>query len=824
MEPGLKRAKLDIFSLPRGKSGHTPEEAAASYAEAVRSHPFYDNAHSIVDLYDSATLKDGKGRIIGVVLRKALPEFAASAAADLLISAAVRTSLRSPMFGGEAPLSGIAGYFDYRGSPVELKSRKTSFTYEHEKEWPAVFPLVDYVSAIYKCVMPEHWAAQNSAIPDIVRIHGTPFSTLTINSRFRTASHTDAGDFDGGYSCIACIDGNFKGLALTFDDFRVNVLLQPRDVLVFDSHHYHSNTEVEISCQSEDWKRLTCVFYYRSALGEPGSYAEYQRRLEAALQDKEAHPVVKEVAVKPNGENLNKPSPVFPIHLSPFAVITTLHRMRHCAAKALRVHELLIALYSTLSTTLFGEDLVCTDGIPLRGIDEKLKANADSTARPVSRLGGFSEAGAVLTTAAERRKYLEREYLSEFIAVELLEMWEQARAKWLDLVAKEWKHLVAISPKRTDFLWKNTSDMNAAFFDLCEVGKQIMLGLLEKETALPAEEETFWSMYAMHLYTACAEELGMPQDAMSLRKLNVKLKDFNFGGTRYFKDMPIKEQQRRMERKGRIEEARRRSSPTSSASSERRSSWLTNDSFDYQCEDCVVDYAKNEWPLPQCYAESVTMHVCKEDSTACWEPVGLLVVFPRPDGKGCGGVGDCKEEVKEEVKECVATSAEWMRLMSSSAVHRVLSSAQRNTSLPPDRSFDNVRVRFAYHDDLPDEKFDFVVLQHVLSVMPDDAVAATYVQGVGAVCSGCIFVVETDVQCRQYYTLKCPIRAEYDAVAPAFFQQLHRTSYGTERARMRTKAEIESLFPLPCVARYKLEGSPMNTVVHLLALEGEHTM
>lgn len=815
MEPDLKKVKKELLYFHVGKDGRTPEEAVEAYTEAVKSHPFHDNAHSIVDLYDSATLRDGQGRIIGVVLRKALPEFAASSAADLLISAAVRTSLRSNMFGGESPLSGIAGYFDYRGTPVELKSRKTSFTYEHEKQWPVVYPLVDYVSAIYKCVMPENWAAQNAAIPDIVRIHKTPFSTLTINSRFRTASHTDTGDFDGGYSCIACIDGNFKGLALTFDDFHMNVLLQPRDVLIFDSHHFHSNTEVEVSCELEDWKRLTCVFYYRSALGDPGSYAEYQRRLAAAVHDKKARRALKEVVVKPNGENLSRPSPVFPVEPSPFAVITALHCMHNCAAKALRVHEVLVAADSTLATMLFGESLTCADGIPLRGAGEKLRANADAAARPASRLGGFSETNVTLTSAAERHKYLDQAYLSEFIAAELLEIWVQARAKWLALVSKEWKRLVAITPNRVDFLWRNTSDMNAAFFDLCEVGKQVMLGLLEKETARPAEEQAFWSMYAMHLHTACAEELGMPPDAMSLRKLNVKLKDFSFGGTRYFKDMPADEQQRRVERKRRIEEARRRSATV--GTSERRANWLTNDSFDYQSEDCEVDYAQHGWPQPHRYAESVTEHVCKEDVQASEEAIKLLVVLPCPMMRGQGEAGDCKEE---KMEEGVAASAEWIRLMSSPAVHRLLSAAQRNTSLPTACAMDNVAVHFAYHNDLPQEevKYDFVVLQHALSVLSDDGSAARLVREVGNLCTGCLFVVETDVQCRQYYTLKYPIREAYDAVAPAFFQQLHRTSYGTKFARMRTKAEIESLFPLRCCARFKLQGSPMNTVVHVLAL------
>ncbi|AYU76597.1 DNA J-binding protein, putative [Leishmania donovani] len=809
MEPDPKKVKLDIFDFPTARETRTPEEVAESYAEAVKSHPFYDNVHSAIDFYDSGTIKDGRGQIIGVVLREALPKYAASMASELLASAAVRTSLRSMMFGGESPLSGIAGYFDYRGSPVELKSRKTSFTYEHEAAWPAVFPVVDYVSELYRHVAPERWKAQNDAIPDVVRIHGTPFSTLTINSRFRTASHTDVGDFDGGYSCIACLDGQFKGLALAFDDFGINVLMQPRDVMIFDSHHFHSNTEVELSFSGEDWKRLTCVFYYRAALGEPASYAEYRRRLEKSKQDTSFTPVVSNVRVKENGTNLNRPSPVYPIFLSPFWVPMVAHCLQHCASEAQCVHDAMTADGSRLAEVMFGEPLSTSDGIPLRGEEEKLKANSDSASRPLSRLGGFSETNLMVSTAVEKKKYLNSEFLSHFISAQLLDMWKQARGKWLELVGREWTHMLALNPERKDFLWKNQSEMNSAFFDLCEVGKQVMLGLLGKEAALPKEEQAFWTMYAVHLNAACAEELNMPHVAMSLRKLNVKLKDFNFGGTRYFKDMPPEEQKRRMERKQRIEEARRHG--MSSGAHEKRANWLTNDSFDYQTEDCVVDYAQHKWVPPALHAKEITKNVRSGELPTREGVVRVLVVLPDPQSKV-----DCVD-CKLEVSETVRCSCEWERLMSSPAVHRVLAAAQRNLQLPDSVTHDNIEIRFAFHSRLPTDMCDFVVLQHVLSCIPDDVLASAYIRRSAALCSGCVFVVETDVQCRQYYTLKCSVRCDYDAVAPLFFQQLHRVSYGTKAARVRTKGELESLIPTVCCARYKLQGSPLNTTVHVVA-------
>ncbi|CBZ24305.1 putative DNA J-binding protein [Leishmania mexicana MHOM/GT/2001/U1103] len=809
MEPDSKKVKLDIFSFPTARETRTPEEVAESYAEAVKSHPFYDNVHSVIDFYDSGTIKDGRGKIIGVVLREALPKYATSMASELLTSAAVRTSLRSMMFGGESPLSGIAGYFDYRGSPVELKSRKTSFTYEHEAEWPAVFPVIDYVSELYRHVAPKQWKAQNDAIPDLVRIHGTPFSTLTINSRFRTASHTDVGDFDGGYSCIACLDGQFKGLALALDSFGINVLMQPRDVMIFDSHHFHSNTEVELSFSGEDWKRLTCVFYYRAALGEPASYAEYRRRLEKSKQDTSFTPAVSNVRVKENDTNLNRPSPVYPISHSPFWVPMVAHCLQHCASAAQCVHDAMTADGSRLAEVMFGEPLSTLDGIPLRREDEKLKANGDSASRPLSRLGGFSETNLMVTTAVEKKKYLNSEFLSHGISAQLLNMWKQARAKWLELVSREWTHMIALNPERKDFLWKNQSEMNSAFFDLCEVGKQVMLGLLGKEAALPKEEQAFWTMYAVHLNAACAEELHMPHAAMSLHKLNVKLKDFNFGGTRYFKDMPPEEQKRRVERKQRIEEARRHG--MSSGSHEKRANWLTNDSFDYQTEDCIVDYAQHKWVPPAVHAKEITKNVRTGELPTREGLVRVLVVLPDPQSKvKCV---DCKLEVPETLR----CSSEWERLMSSLAVHRVLAAVQRNLQLPDSVTQGNIQIHFAFHSTLPTAVYDFVVLQHVLSCIPEDVLASEYIRRAAALCSGCLFVAETDVQCRQYYTLKCAVRCDYDTVAPLFFQQLHQASYGTKAARVRTKGELESLIPTVCCARYKLKGSPLNTTVHVVS-------
>ncbi|CAD2219253.1 DNA J-binding protein [Angomonas deanei] len=634
--PEEKRFKPDLLFNVNGVKQDTPEEAEKRFREAIKTHPFYDRAHSVVDLQDTAVMRDGKGKIIGVYIKGGLPAFAASMAADVLRPAATKTSLRSTIYGGEPPNSGIAGYYDYRGSPIEFKSRKTSFTCENAKVWPDVFPLINYVSQIYRHVLPENWEAQNKAIPDVVRLNGSPFSTLTINSRFRTASHTDAGDFDGGFGCIACLEGEFKGMCLTFDHFRINIPLQPCDVLLFDTHHFHSNTEVELNSVGENWSRLTCVFYYRSLLGEPWSYAEYRRRLYAAKK-LENHPplCVNEIIEKDNGENKNKASEVHPVQLSPFSIVVMTTRYPvSIRAKALRLHQLLRGDDQLVTADmLFGEPLEITDGIPERPQEDKITPSS-SIPKGTTAAGGFSTANEALEVASELRAQLSDENLSKLISPALFEMWSTGRKKWLDKVKGEWKKLEKRNPDRKNFVWNNQSEMNSDFYDLCEIGKQVMLALLRKESATPQEESSFWTLFAANMKVGCEEELKLPTDAISLKKLNVKLKDFNFGGTRYLKDMPEEEKARRLERKKRIEEARRRGD----SREVEKLNWLENDTFDYQTEDRVVDFAGNGWADPVAHAGAITAPILQAMSEAAdgkekdpQGPIVITVVLPVPE-------------------------------------------------------------------------------------------------------------------------------------------------------------------------------------------------
>lgn len=809
-----KRVKLELIDV----SAHvwkSVEEVERDYKEAIKSHPFYDNAHSVVDIYQDGVFRDGKGNIAAIFIKGGLPEYAAVRAANVLRSAAMKTSLRSNIYGGEAPHSGIAGYFDYRGSPVEFKCRKTSFTYEHADRWPDVFPMVDYVSSIYRAAMPENWAKQNAAIPDVVRIHGSPFSTLTINSRFRTASHTDTGDFDDGYGCLACLEGNFKGLSLTLDNFRVNFVMQPRDILLFDTHHFHSNTEPE--CLDNNWSRLTCVFYYRYLLGEPHSYAEYQRRLAASLKASNRPPPSfrQRIEVKPNGENHNRAATVHPLQLTPFALAGIVQMLSHCAGPAATVHSWLLHEGSKAAWRLFGERLCEHDGLPDRGEDD-LQCAHDLNAQLMAPTGGFNASGVMLQAASENQKYLECDKLATLIGAALMEMWVDAKKLWLMEVAGEWTKMTARRAERTDFAWNNHSAMNAAFYDLCEVAKQVMIVFLSKETPTPNEQQTFWALYATHLHTCCVRELKLPEEAMSLRKLNVKLKDFHFGGTRYFKDMPPEEKQRRLERRKRIEEARRCGARVTDR---RGNEWLLNDSFDYQTEDGPTTYTEEGRVTPEANAASTVSQFppTPEPFTGVVE---VLVVLPRPQAtcekttERVHQAPSVRESKDERVrKECA-------RLLDNAASARLQRHGLTNAVLPSDHRTDGVHVRYAFEGDEPPGVVDFVVLQHVLANM-EDAAALAYVSQIVDRTQGFVAVQETDLHCRHYYRLQPEIRMAYEEAARPCFQYLHKVRYGVSQVILRTKPQLLGCLP-PCAARYKLLGSPLNTTLMLVPGKGHH--
>lgn len=826
-EPREKKVKLETSNFPvkleADSAFHEAKEkkTGKTYLEAVEAHPFYDNAHSVLDVYSDSVFRDAQGTIVGMMFRNAIPEAAAASAASVLRSAATKSSLRSNIYGGDSPSSGVAGYFDYRGSPITYKSRKTSFTHANAKSWPKIFPVVNYVNDMYKRFMPDHWAAQNASIPDVVRINGSVFSTLTINSRFRTAHHTDAGDFDGGYSCITCLEGEYKGLALTFDKFRVCFHMKPRDLVIFKPHHFHSNTEAEVIDGESDWKRLTCVFYYRSQLGEAWSYEEYRRRQSNALRaDLRLSPLVNEPIVeKPNGVYSCRPATAYPETYSPFTGPCCSLRTKNCAGKALQLHLLLLR-HPSLSLTLFGEALTTVDGIPERSVREKIAAIPSS---PPYLSGGFSEA---YIESSESIREVLREDTQKLVSKQLWDIWVGTLNEWFTLLKDEWDKLLKRNAERVNFVWNNQSEMSRMFFELCDVAKQIMITIYKVDNVSKEKEQHFWAAYAVLLNEMSVSKLKMPREALSLKKLNVKLKDYAFGGTRYFKDMSPEEQKRRLARKKKLEEAML-ASPAPAAA---RSDWLENDSFDYQSEDEPVDFKELGLPLPpENTARFDFFSTTFVPQAEIANPIHVVVVLPRPSADRASP--SAWEKVNKELMELSANNSEYARLLGNGAAQRLLATEkeQRRRTLPSSCVVENVHISFVFAGDpIPTPSsgnIDFLILQHVLSTIKEDKEASAFIEAsLTKVKSGALLLVESDLYCRNYYTIRPQIRKCFMEAASRVFPLLHEVYYGQchppgsaliAEWSIRPRTVLEEM-TRGAVSRYKFSGSPLNTLAFVL--------
>lgn len=193
-------------------------------------------------------------------------------------------------------LSGTIGYVEK--SKAFQYCRLTAFTNKKVKRWQKLQPLFKTIAAEFAEMVPERYANQMKKVentePEWI-IKGTPFTTITVNNTYPTGVHTDQGDLDEGFSCLAvCRRGNFAGGRLTFPEYRVSVDLQDGDLLLMDAHEWHGNTEIVCECgnvldygpcETCGAERISVVCYYRTNMEECGTLQEEEKKkLEQSLK------------------------------------------------------------------------------------------------------------------------------------------------------------------------------------------------------------------------------------------------------------------------------------------------------------------------------------------------------------------------------------------------------------------------------------------------------------------------------------------------------------------------------------------------------------
>lgn len=164
---------------------------------------------------------------------------------------------------GNKVRSGNVGFMD-AGAMVHY-CRKTAFARRYFDKFSRGIPFVEFIDKKYKELCPEHYAKQKAIAEGTNRnymIGETAFTTVTVNENFRTACHQDAGDFRDGFgNLIVYREGSYDGGYFIMPEYRIAIDMQNQDVLFADVHKWHGNSPT--TNESEDWKRISFVMYYR---------------------------------------------------------------------------------------------------------------------------------------------------------------------------------------------------------------------------------------------------------------------------------------------------------------------------------------------------------------------------------------------------------------------------------------------------------------------------------------------------------------------------------------------------------------------------------
>jgi hypothetical protein len=152
----------------------------------------------------------------------------------------------------------VLGYLD--ATRRIRRCRLSSWSLNRPDVLPGVMPLVQEADDVFRSWIPDRYAAQKAVVTRVPgwHLHGTAFTTITVNKSFRTAYHTDKGDLKVGFSTLTTL-GKFAGGLLVMPRYRVAFNVQPGTVLMMDAHEFHGNTQIT-------GERISCVLYCREKI------------------------------------------------------------------------------------------------------------------------------------------------------------------------------------------------------------------------------------------------------------------------------------------------------------------------------------------------------------------------------------------------------------------------------------------------------------------------------------------------------------------------------------------------------------------------------
>jgi hypothetical protein len=153
-------------------------------------------------------------------------------------------------------------------TPRIRRCRLSAWSLKNPEVLRGVRKLVQEVDDVFKVWIPDRATAQLAVVQQAPgwQVHGTAFTTITVNRNFRTAYHTDRGDLKAGFSCLTTL-GKFSGGLLVIPRYRVAFDTKPGSVLMMDAHEFHGNTQIT-------GDRVACVLYCREKIAKCGGGAQ----------------------------------------------------------------------------------------------------------------------------------------------------------------------------------------------------------------------------------------------------------------------------------------------------------------------------------------------------------------------------------------------------------------------------------------------------------------------------------------------------------------------------------------------------------------------
>ena len=171
--------------------------------------------------------------------------------------------------------SSAIGFYD---KSVKLECRKVEWSQKNIEKQNLILPLINEISNVYKDNAFEYWEKQKnqSELSPSYILGDSVFSTLTLNHNFRTGCHQDKGDYKDGLSTLLILENSdYKGFYLGLPEYKICFDIRNCDLLIFNAHEYHCNTEPIKMNQEID--RVSIISYLHDKLYKcPYEYTDYK--------------------------------------------------------------------------------------------------------------------------------------------------------------------------------------------------------------------------------------------------------------------------------------------------------------------------------------------------------------------------------------------------------------------------------------------------------------------------------------------------------------------------------------------------------------------